>query len=153
MSDEIVFPGHVVSDRTLVTEPRQAGRFEYTKQNAELQGRWQFRQPVAVALGGGWERWDRNDHREVPTSDEYFAKVAVDTTPVEWLLARLTYRPSFRRIDEYNTFAHLAHSVVEDLTVTDTSQSQSILLRIWLGNDLKDYTAHILAVTLGYRFR
>jgi hypothetical protein len=24
---------------------------------------------------------------------------------------------------------------------------------IWLGNDLKDYTAHILVVTLGYRFR
>jgi uncharacterized repeat protein (TIGR02543 family) len=24
---------------------------------------------------------------------------------------------------------------------------------IWLGNELKDYTAHILAFTLGYRFR
>ena len=24
---------------------------------------------------------------------------------------------------------------------------------IWLGNDLKDYTAHIIALTLGYRFK
>jgi hypothetical protein len=23
---------------------------------------------------------------------------------------------------------------------------------LWLGNDLKDYTAHIIALTLGYRF-
>jgi len=23
---------------------------------------------------------------------------------------------------------------------------------LWLGNDVKDYTAHIVAVTLGYRF-
>jgi hypothetical protein len=82
-----------------------------------------------VTLGGGWERWDRNRHREVPTSDETFVKAAVDLTPLDWLLARLTYRPSFRRISAYNTFAHLAHTVVEELEVADIAQSQSPLLR------------------------
>jgi MtrB/PioB family decaheme-associated outer membrane protein len=128
MTDDLEFPGHVVNDRTLVTEPRVAGRWEYTRQNADLDARWRFGPPVALTIGGGWERWDRNEHREVPTSDEYFAKAAVDATPVEWLLARLTYRPSFRRIDEYNTFAHLAHSVVEEDPVAE-SQGQSPLLR------------------------
>lgn len=130
MSDEITFPGHVVNDRTpVVIENRRASRFDYTKHNAELQGRWHFQQPVALTAGGGWERWDRVDHREVPTSDEYFAKLAVDTTPVDWLLARLTYRPSFRRISDYNTFAHLAHTVVEEDIASDIAQGQSVLLR------------------------
>jgi MtrB/PioB family decaheme-associated outer membrane protein len=130
MSDEITFPGHVVNDRTpVVVENRRASRFDYTKHNAELQGRWRFQQPVALTAGGGWERWDRVDHREVPTSDEYFAKLAVDTTPVDWLLARLTYRPSFRRISDYNTFAHLAHTVIEEDIASDAAQGQSVLLR------------------------
>jgi MtrB/PioB family decaheme-associated outer membrane protein len=128
MTDDLEFPGHVVNDRTLVTEPRVAGRWEYTRQNADLDARWRFGPPVALTIGGGWERWDRNEHREANTTDEYFAKAALDWTPIEWLLARLTYRPSFRRLDEYNTFAHLQHSVVEEDPVAE-SQGQSPLLR------------------------
>jgi MtrB/PioB family decaheme-associated outer membrane protein len=129
MRDELVFDGHVVNDRTLVREPRIAGEWSYTKQNADLDARWRFGQPVALTVGGGWERWDRNRHREVPTSDEYSAKAAVDVTPLDWLLARLSYRPSFRQISEYNTFAHLEHTVVEDVTPDERSQGQSPLLR------------------------
>jgi hypothetical protein len=44
----------------------------------------------------------------------YFFKAAVDATPTEWLLARVAYTPSFRRIQTYKTFAHLEHSVLED---------------------------------------
>jgi len=128
MRDELVFNGHVVNDRTLVTEPRRAGRWEYTKHNADLDARWRFGQPMALTVGGGWERWDRNEHREVRKSDEYFGKAALDVTPVDWLLARLTYRPSFRRIGEYNTFAHLEHSVVEEDSTAE-AQGQSVLLR------------------------
>lgn len=129
MSDEPVFAGHVVNDRTLVIEERKAGRFEYTRHNLDADARFRLLAPLSLTLGGGWERWDRNEHREVPTSDEIYAKAAVDATPWEWLQARLTYRPSFRRIDRYNTFAHLAHTVVEELTPTDFAQSQSTLLR------------------------
>jgi MtrB/PioB family decaheme-associated outer membrane protein len=128
MSDTPLFPAHVVNDRTLVVEDRQAGRFEYTRHNAELDARWRFAAPVALTVGGGWERWDRNEHREVPESDEYFAKAAADLTPFDWFLARLTYRPSFRRIDTYNTLAHLQHTVVEEDPVGE-AQSQSPLLR------------------------
>jgi MtrB/PioB family decaheme-associated outer membrane protein len=130
MRDELVFPGHVVNDRTLVVEPRQAGQWSYTKQNADLDARWRFGPPVALLGGVGWERWDRDEHREVPTTDEYFFKASLDVTPVEWFLGRLTYRPSFRRISEYDTFAHLSHTVVEDEPTPDErAQGQSVLLR------------------------
>jgi MtrB/PioB family decaheme-associated outer membrane protein len=130
MRDELVFNAHVVNDRSpIVNEPRNAGEWSYTKQNADLDARWRFGAPVAATVGGGWERWDRNRHREVPTSDEYFGKAAVDVTPLDWLLARLTYRPSFRRISEYNTFAHLEHTVIEDVTPDEQAQGQSPLLR------------------------
>ncbi|HEU5323967.1 MAG TPA: MtrB/PioB family outer membrane beta-barrel protein, partial [Methylomirabilota bacterium] len=89
--------------------------------------RWHPVRPLALTLGAGWEHWDRNQQREVPTSDEAFGKAAVDLTPVDWFLARLTYRPSLRRIDEYNTHAHHTHTVEEDPAAA--AQSQSILLR------------------------
>ena len=126
---EIVFPAHVVDDRTLVVEPRQAGRWSYTKQNLDADGRWRFAPALATTLGGGWERWDRNDHREVPASDEYFARAALDVRPWSWLSSKLTYRPSWRRIDQYNTTAHLEHTVVEELTPSAIAQGQSALLR------------------------
>ncbi|HSE95368.1 MAG TPA: MtrB/PioB family outer membrane beta-barrel protein, partial [Methylomirabilota bacterium] len=129
MTDQIVFPGHVVSDRTLVTDPRSADRFEYTKHNADLDARWRFTPRYAGTLGAGWERWDRNDHREVQESDEYFARLKLDATPLDWLLVRLAYLPSFRRIGDYDTFAHIAHTVVEGLDPDAQAQSQSVLLR------------------------
>jgi MtrB/PioB family decaheme-associated outer membrane protein len=130
MTDELVFPGHVVNDRTLVREPRRAGRYEYLKQNADLDARWRFGAPLALTVGAGWERWDRNEHREVANSNEYLGKAALDVTPADWVLVRLSYRPSFRRIDDYDTFAHLEHTVVEEDPGPDArAQGQSVLLR------------------------
>ena len=129
MSDEITFPGHVVDDRTLVTEPRTSGQYSYTKQNAEFDARWRFGQPVALTAGVGWERWDRDEHREVSETNEYLLKLALDATPTDWLTARLIYRPSTKRISSYNTFAHLAHTVVEEPTPDEQAQGQSVLLR------------------------
>jgi hypothetical protein len=93
--------------------------------------RYRITKNLATTVGGGWERMDRaSDHREVPQSDEYYARLAVDWTATDWLLARLAYRPSWRRIDEYNTFAHIAHTVIEDeLAPAEQAQSQSTLLR------------------------
>jgi MtrB/PioB family decaheme-associated outer membrane protein len=129
MSDEPIFAGHVVNDRTLSDEPRTSPRFGYTKHNVDLDGRWKFTPALALTLGTAWERWDRVDHREAPQSDEFFGKAALDYRPWDWLTARLTYRPSFRRINEYNTFAHRAHTVIEDPTFQELAQSQSTLLR------------------------
>jgi hypothetical protein len=118
-----------VDNRSLENDPFRAVRYDFTTQTAGLDGRWRFGPEIATTLGFNWERWDRNEHREVPTTDEYGGKLAVDVTPLDWLLARLTYRPSFRRISNYNTFAHLIHSSIETDIADAAAVSQSILLR------------------------
>jgi MtrB/PioB family decaheme-associated outer membrane protein len=129
-TDTLTFPGHVVNDRgPVATDEREAGRFSYTRHNVDGDARWRFSWPVSLTGGGGWERWDRNRHREVQRSDEYFAKGVVDATPLDWLNLRLLYRPSFRRIGEYDTFAHAGHEVQEDPEGAGARQFQSVLLR------------------------
>jgi MtrB/PioB family decaheme-associated outer membrane protein len=126
-SDTIIFPGHVVNDRTLNTDPRRAGRWSYSKQNADADARWRIINRLAFTTGVGWERWDRNEHREVPVSDEFSAKGVLDYTPSDWLMVRASYVPSFRRIEKYNTRAHAEHAVEEDPAAA--LQGQSLLLR------------------------
>jgi MtrB/PioB family decaheme-associated outer membrane protein len=126
-SDTITFPGHVVNDRTLATDARRAGRWSYSKQDASLDARWKIIERLAFTTGVGWERWDRNEHREVPVSDEFSAKGVLDYTPSDWLLVRASYVPSFRRIERYNTRAHAEHAIEEDATTA--AQGQSVLLR------------------------
>ncbi len=114
-SDNFTFGNYVLGDRPVVTggvltpsgtraggAAIVAGRQSFTRHNADLDARYQIVQPVAVTLGGGWEQWNRGPLREVSETDEYFAKAAVDVTPFDWLLARLTYKPSFRRDSDYN---------------------------------------------------
>jgi MtrB/PioB family decaheme-associated outer membrane protein len=125
-SRKMTFPGVVLNDIT--PEPsRSAGRWSYQKQNFDVDARTRLGESVALTTGVGWERWDRNEHREVPISDEFFAKAALDATPTDWFLARVTYTPSFRRINEYNTRAHAEHTVVEDTGAA--LAGQSLLLR------------------------
>lgn len=143
--DEIIFPGHVVNDRTLVLEERLAGRWSYTKHNADLDAKLRVLRSVNLLAGMGWERWDRNAHREVPVSDEFTAKAGVDVTPADWLTARLVYKPSFRRIDDYLTFAHAEHTVVEELTASELAQGQSVLLRKF---DEADRDRHAVRLSL-----
>ncbi|MEK6660826.1 MAG: MtrB/PioB family outer membrane beta-barrel protein, partial [candidate division NC10 bacterium] len=128
-SDPIAFAGLIETDTSVVGDVRKPGRWSYTKHNADIDGRWRIIQPVAFTLGAGWERWDRNEHREVPESDEFFGKAVLDVTPLDWLLARLKYVPSFRRINRYISHAHLQHTVLED--AVEALQGQSILLRKW----------------------
>jgi MtrB/PioB family decaheme-associated outer membrane protein len=125
-SDTITFPATVLDDRTLA-EARTAARLSFQRQNGSLEGRWQFKVPLALTLGGGWERWSRSDAREVPTSDEGFAKVALDSAPFDWLQARLTYRPAVRRISEYDTRNLSNATTIEE--PGGQTQGQSVLLR------------------------
>ena len=129
-SDVITFQNWVLNDRSAQNESARAGRFSYKRQTASSDARWQFPAAVAVTLGGGWDWMSRNEHREVPISNDAFAKLALDATPFEWLLVRATYQPSFRRISEYNTNAHAAHTVADEPDVTgQTATGQSVLLR------------------------
>jgi MtrB/PioB family decaheme-associated outer membrane protein len=128
LSQKMTFQNVALNDSAI--EPtRIAGRWSFNKQNAELDARTRFLEIFALTTGVAWERWDRNEHREVPISNEYFGKLALDATPTEWLLARIGYTPSFRRINEYNTRAHAEHSVLEDPTSAAALQGQSLLLR------------------------
>ena len=103
-SDVVRFQAFVINDQPTVTPgPTFSQRFSYMRQNGDLDGRWQIMRPLALTLGTGWERWDRPTTREVPESDEFFAKAAVDVTPTDWLMVRASYLPSFRRINRYNT--------------------------------------------------
>lgn len=130
LTKELEFSARVLNDRFLVPENVKALRPDYTKQNADLDARWRFGSPLALTVGGGWERWDRNDKvREVPTSDEYFGKVVIDYTPAEWLMGHLAYRPSARRIDDYNTFAHFTSLHLDQTTPVALAADQSPLLR------------------------
>ena len=105
-SDVVRFSDFIINDQNAITRgPQFSQRFSYMRQNADVDGRWQVARPLALTLGTGWERWDRSVTREVPTSDEFYAKAALDATPTDWLLIRATYQPSFRRIDRYNTSA------------------------------------------------
>lgn len=125
-SDTMLFQQLVQNDRSFL-EGRRTSRFGYTKYDAGVDGRWRFNQVAGVTVGAGWERWDRpEDHREAPITDEYFAKLALDVTPYDWVSGRLTYKPSFRRINEYNTGAHEHHTVLEE---DPASVAQSLLLR------------------------
>jgi MtrB/PioB family decaheme-associated outer membrane protein len=121
-SDVVRFSDFIINDQNSISRgPHFSQRFSYMRQNADVDGRWQVARPVALTLGAAWERWDRSETREVPTSDELFAKAALDVTPAEWLLIRATYLPSFRRIDRYKTFALAA--VEQDAAPGEPGQS------------------------------
>ncbi len=64
----------------------------------------------------------------MPINDEFYAKAAVDVTPIDEVLVRLTYRPSFRRISNYDTLApQRGQSIPEDPAAN--TRGQSVLLR------------------------
>ena len=129
MTDELIFPANVVNDRSVTVEAQRAARFEQTRHNLDVDARWRFGAIAAAGLGGGWEGLRRSQNREIEKSDEIFLKATIDTTPWEWLLARLTYRPSFRRIGDYNPAAQLIRTTVEDVTADAIAAFQSPLLR------------------------
>ncbi len=114
-TDEIIFDGRVDADQTFNVEDTRATRFPYTKHNAGMDARWRILTPLAFTVGMGWERWDRTDkHREAPITDEFMPKASLDYTPTDWMLLRATYAPSFREINDYNSFAHVAHVSLEE---------------------------------------
>ena len=129
MTDELIFPANVVDDRSVTAEAHRATRFDQTRQDAGAEARWRFGTMAAVGLGGGGEYINRSSTREVVNSDEYFARGVLDVTPWEWLVARLTYRPSIRRIGGYDTSAQLERTTLGELDTETISTSQSPLLR------------------------
>jgi MtrB/PioB family decaheme-associated outer membrane protein len=126
-SERPAFPAVVVNDRSITRDVHRAARLDYTRHNVDVEGRYQVTQPLALLLGTGWERWDRSEGREVGESDEFFGKAGIDAALADWMQARLTYRPSYRRYAHYDPFSRLHTITVED-DLGELS-SQSVFLR------------------------
>jgi len=110
-SDTPTFSAFIINDQNSISQgPDRAGRYDFQRQNASLDGRWQIAPSTALTLGTGWEGWDRNRNWEVTHTDEFNAKAALDYTPNDWLLVRASYVPSFRRGNAYNTNANLKNN-------------------------------------------
>ncbi|MBI3329597.1 MAG: MtrB/PioB family decaheme-associated outer membrane protein, partial [Nitrospinae bacterium] len=126
----LTFPARVRTDTDLLTDPITSSRFSYTKHNGGADVGWRPLPPLSAKVGFDWERWDRDPrHREAPLTDEYTPKISLDYTPLDWLLLRTSYARSWRRINTYNPFAHLAHTVGEEEAVTEAPVAQSTLIR------------------------
>jgi MtrB/PioB family decaheme-associated outer membrane protein len=110
-SDTPTFSAFIINDQNAISSgPQKAGRFDFQRQNANLDAIWKIAPSTALTLGVGWEGWNRNQNWEVSHTDEGIAKAALDYTPNDWLLVRATYLPSFRRGDGYNTTAYFQHN-------------------------------------------
>jgi MtrB/PioB family decaheme-associated outer membrane protein len=99
-SDVMTFPIRVKSDNLLATAVEDE-RLNYTRHNFDADGRYRIIRPLVATLGFGWEEWYRGPHRQAHQTDEYFAKAALDATVSDWMTAKLTYKPSFRRANQY----------------------------------------------------
>jgi MtrB/PioB family decaheme-associated outer membrane protein len=110
-SDTPVFSAFIINDQNAISQgPERAGRFDFQRQNASLDGRWQIAPSTALTLGAGLEAWNRNQNWEVTASNEASAKAAVDYAPNDWVMVRASYVPSFRRGNAYNTNAFLKNN-------------------------------------------
>jgi MtrB/PioB family decaheme-associated outer membrane protein len=143
----LAFPGHVINDQgNPVIETRLNTPFDHRTQNAGLDASYRIARPATLKVGYEWERWDRSDHREVTRTDEHTAKAAVDYKPATWALLRAGYKFGIRRGADYNTFAHLAHTIADEADFTDAiSTSQSTLLRKFDEGDRNRHQADLMA--------
>lgn len=141
---QILFPGYVSSadsfwrtsigaaspnpDGTTPSVPLENVPKSYTKQNAGVDASIRLLRALTVKAGYEYERWGR-DHRETEATNEHIAKVAFDYKPLQWLLARVTYKygdrqfqgayerelePSIlRKFDQANRRRHLAETLLQ----------------------------------------
>lgn len=142
----LVFDGHVVNDQSLSDEDRENTPMDHRTHNASLDASYRLARPATLKVGYEWERWDRSDHREVIRTDEHTAKAAVDYKPAAWALLRAGYRFGIRRGTDYNTFAHLAHTIVDEADFsTAVTTGQSTLLRKFDEADRNRHQADLMA--------
>jgi hypothetical protein len=74
----------------------------YTKQNAGFDLGWRPIRKVSLKAGYEYEHWNRADiDGQSFSTDEHIAKAAVDVTPLDWLLGRVTYTYGSRYQNDY----------------------------------------------------
>ena len=74
----------------------------FTKQNAGLDLGWRPIQEVALKAGYEYEHWNRGDFDDESFSNsEHIGKFALDVTPVDWFLGRVTYTYGDRSVSGF----------------------------------------------------
>lgn len=125
---QLVFPGHVVNDRTLTIENRTITITDYTRQNASFEAAWTLSRPLTWRAGFEHENWERPDFREVRTTREDIWRTGLDWRPDEeqrWQV-RSDYTYASKVGSQYNPFARFNIEEEDDLTLL---QQQSPGLR------------------------
>jgi MtrB/PioB family decaheme-associated outer membrane protein len=86
----VLSPSGLMSSSATISGTTTEERF--TKQNAGFDLGWRPFRQVSFKTGYEYEHWNRGDFDDKSFStDEQMAKAAVDVTPIDWLLGRVTY--------------------------------------------------------------
>ncbi|HXJ82155.1 MAG TPA: MtrB/PioB family outer membrane beta-barrel protein [Candidatus Methylomirabilis sp.] len=136
------FTAFLVNDANFISPTTiRANRFDFMRQDASVDARYQLAASLALTTGVGWDQMQRSKTREVPLTNDFFAKAALDWTPTDWALIRATYTPSFRRMNRYCTTC-LAD--LETLVPGQQGQDQSPLLRKYDEADRNEQAANLM---------
>lgn len=156
-TDTLVFPAHVVNDEgftvgTLIADPNS-----YSRHDADATVGWQVADPVRLELGYEFERWSRDESRNVSDTDEHGGHAAVTLALGPAFRIHAKYEAAVRRKDEYEPFAPLenAHPPAELTDVdrlrfqlpelrkfsqADRIRQEAGLLATWLATEELDFT-------------
>lgn len=94
--DTVAYNGNVVAGTFATKQER------FTKQNAGLDLGWRPIRRVSLKTGYEYEHWNRADiDGQSFSTTEHIAKAAVDVTPLDWLLGRVTYTYGDRYLYDY----------------------------------------------------
>ena len=135
------FSAFLINDSGAITQnPTRAVRSDYMKQGASVDARYQIVLPLAFTTGVGWDQMQRSKGREVPLTNTFSAKAALDWTPADWALIRATYAPSFRRMNKYCTVCLAG----QENSAEPGEPGQSYLLRKFDEADLNQQSANLM---------
>lgn len=77
-----------------------AERMPYTKQNVGLEGKWQFQWPMSLILSYNYEGYLRDDDPYRADTNDHTPRIALNYTPLSWLLIGTSYSHSIRTSDQ-----------------------------------------------------
>jgi len=122
----------------------------YTKQHAGLDASWHALRSLTFKAGYEYERWDRTN-RETDATNEHIAKVSLDFKPLQWLLAKASYRhgerqfegtyvpglefSGLRKFDQANRTQNVAETMIQVTPIDTLAFSGSFS---YLNNDFDD---------------
>lgn len=156
----IAFPAHVVNDQGFTAETLIAEPNSYSRHDADASVGWQVVDPVRFELGYEFERWSRDESRNVRDTDEHGGHAAVTVVAGPSLRFNAVYEAAVRRKDDYDPFASIENmhlpSELDDMTrlnfqlpelrkysQADRKRQEAALIATWLPLDSLDVTLSV----------